>query len=90
MQKSTVARIWEWSSYVLILGATVYYFASGKQVGITMIVVFLAVFCFALMYRTRCKMYEEENEELKSDLRRLTNLLEIAKKSQKSDDKPRE
>lgn len=87
MEKSTLAKVYEWASYVLIVGATVYYFVSGKEVQITLIVLFLAVFARNLMYRTRYKLFEEENEELKVDLRRLTNLLEVAKKNENSESK---
>ena len=80
MEKSTQAKIYEWISYLLIVGATVYFFVSKKEVTITMLGIVLALFCRSMMYRTRYKMFEEENEELKVDLRRLTNLLEIAKK----------
>ena len=80
MEKSTLAKIYEWGSYVLIVAATVYFFASQKEVRITLLVIMLALFCRNMMYRTRYKMYEEENEELKVDLRRLTNLLEVEKK----------
>jgi hypothetical protein len=62
------------------VGATVYFFVSGKEVTITMMGIVLALFCRTMMSRTRCKMFEEENEELKVDLRRLTNLLEVEKK----------
>ena len=84
MDKNTLSKVYEWASYVLILGATVYYFVSHHETSITLIVLFLAVFARNLMYRTRYKLFEEENEELRVDLRRLTNLLEVAKKSQKA------
>ena len=80
MEKSTLSKVYEWASYILIVGATVYFFVSGKEVTITMFGIVLALFCRNMMYRTRYKMFEEENEELKVDLRRLTNLLEIEKK----------
>lgn len=80
MEKSTLSKIYEWVSYVIIVGATVYFFVSGKEVTITMLGIVLALFCRNMMYRTRYKLFEEENEELKSDLRRLTNLLEVEKK----------
>ncbi|MCR4829353.1 MAG: hypothetical protein K5864_07825 [Bacteroidales bacterium] len=81
MKKYTVSRIWEGASYVLILGGTVYYFVSGKETGITMIIVALAIFCYAMTYRVRYRICQDENEELRSDIRRLTNLLEVAKKT---------
>ncbi len=80
MEKSTQAKIYEWLSYLLIVGATVYFFVTGKEVKITLLGIILALFCRNMMYRVRYKMFEEENEELKVDLRRLTNLLELAKK----------
>ncbi len=80
MEKSTQAKIYEWASYLLIIGATVYFFVSGKELTITMMGIILALFCRTMVSRTRCRMFEEENEELKVDLRRLTNLLEIEKK----------
>ena len=80
MEKSTQAKIYEWASYLLIIGATVYFFVSGKELTITMMGIILALFCRTMVSRTRCRMFEEENDELKVDLRRLTNLLEIEKK----------
>lgn len=84
MKKYTVSRIWEWASYILMLGATVYFFASGRESGITMILVTLAIFCYAMTYRLRYRICQDENEELRSDNRRLANLLEVTKK-QKND-----
>ena len=80
MDKNTQAKLYEWASYLLIIGATVYFFVSHKEVTITMMFIVLALFCRNMMYRVRYKMFEEENEELKVDLRRLTNLLEVEKK----------
>ena len=80
MDKNTQAKLYEWASYLLIIGATVYFFVSHKEVTITMMFIVLALFCRNMMYRVRYKMFEEENEELKVDLRRLNNLLEVEKK----------
>lgn len=80
MEKSKQVKLYEWASYILIVAATVYFFVSHKEVTITMMGILLALFCRNMMCRVRCKMYEEENEELKVDLRRLTNLLEVEKK----------
>ena len=80
MDKSTQSKLYEWASYVLIVGATVYFFVSHKEPLITMLAIMLALFCRNMMYRVRYKSFEEENEELKMDLRRLTNLLEVEKK----------
>ena len=80
MEKATLVKIYEWVSYLLIIGATVYFFVNGKEVKITLLLIMLAIFSRNLMYRTRYKMFEEENEELKVDLRRLTNLFEVEKK----------
>ena len=84
MEKTTQAKPYEWASYVIIVAATVYFFVSQKEVTITMLGIVLALFCRNMMYRVRYKMCEDENEELKVDLRRLTNLLEVAKKENKS------
>lgn len=80
MEKSTQAKLYEWASYLIIVAATVYFFVSHKEVTITMLGIVVALFCRNMMYRVKYKMYEEENEELKVDLRRLTNLYEIEKK----------
>ena len=80
MEKSTLVKIYEWVSYLMIVAATVYFFVSHKEVTITLFAIMLALFFRNMMYRTRYKMFEEENEELKVDLRRLTNLLELEKK----------
>ena len=83
MEKSTQAKIFEWASYVFIIAATVYFFVSHKEVTLTLMGILLALFCRNMMYRTRYKMFEDENEEMKVDLRRLTNLLEVEKKKNK-------
>lgn len=80
MEKSTLMKIYEWASYIMIVLATVYFFMSHKEVTVTLLGIMVALFFRNMMYRTRYKMFEEENEELKVDLRRLTNLLEIEKK----------
>ncbi|MCR5191697.1 MAG: hypothetical protein K6D59_00195 [Bacteroidales bacterium] len=80
MEKTTLSKIYEWASYALIIGATVYFFLNHKEPLLTLVGIMLALFCRNFMYRTRYKMFEEENEELKVDLRRLTNLLEVEKK----------
>ena len=82
MEKSTLAKVYEWASYVLIVASTVFYFVwkQPMRLEITLLGIVLAMFCRSMLYRTRNRMYEEENEELKVDLRRLTNLLEIERK----------
>lgn len=82
MEKSTVAKIYEWASYVLIVASTVFYFVwkQPMRLEITLLGIVLAMFCRSMLYRTRNQMYEAENEELKVDLRRLTNLLEVEKR----------
>lgn len=87
MENLTKAKVYEWASYVLILCATVYFFVSGKEVTITMLGIVGALFCRNLMCRTRLKMVEEENEEMRVDLRRLTNLLEVEKKKNNENSK---
>lgn len=84
MEKTTLAKVYEWASYIIIIAATVFYFVFDKmspmRLPITLLGIILALFCRNMMYRTRYKMFEEENEEMKVDLRRLTNLLEIEKR----------
>jgi len=75
MTDNTAAKIYEWGSYVLILAATVLFFALDRNVNITLLVLVVAVYLRVMMYRTRCQSAQKENEELKSDLRRLTQLL---------------
>ncbi|MBQ6955734.1 MAG: hypothetical protein IJP80_03880 [Bacteroidales bacterium] len=79
-----MAKVYEWASYIIIIAATVFYFVFDKmspmRLPITLLGIILALFCRNMMYRTRYKMFEEENEEMKVDLRRLTNLLEIEKR----------
>ncbi|MBQ0015986.1 MAG: hypothetical protein KBT04_03260 [Bacteroidales bacterium] len=84
MKHKTALTIYEWASYVLIIGATVIYFAFKPQgIPLTLVVLILAVFMRLMMERTRRKACEEENDELKNDLRRLTQLLAEAKKASK-------
>lgn len=81
MNNTTAAKIYEWGSYILILAATAIFFITGKKVDLTLLVLVLAVYMRVMMYRTRLKSYEEENEELKNDLRRLTQVLEQKSKN---------
>ena len=80
MEKSTLVKVYEWASYIMIVAATVYFFVSQKEVTVTLLGIMVALFFRNMMYRTRYKMFEDENEELKVDLRRLTNLLELERK----------
>ena len=85
MSYKTAIKIYEIASYVLILGATVVYFmlkTSDKANGLslTMLLVALAVGMRWMMERHRFKSCEEENDQLKEDLRRLTLLLAEEKK----------
>ncbi|MDO4217958.1 MAG: hypothetical protein Q4D03_07295 [Bacteroidales bacterium] len=80
MKKDTAAKIYEWASYIMLLGATVVFFLTSKNVQITLLILVVAVYLRALMYRARYKSYEEENETLKRDLRRLTAALKESEK----------
>ena len=84
MSHSTAVKIYEYASYVLIIGATVLYFKMKTQgVALTLIVLALAIFCRWMMDRHRYKACEEENDGLRQDLRRLTQLLAEEKKKTK-------
>ncbi len=86
MSNQTKLKIFEWASYILIIGATVIYFALRPNgMALTLVVLVLAIFMRLLMERTRRSACEEENEELKNDLRRLTQLLAEAKNSNKKE-----
>ena len=52
----------------------------SQGVPLTMLVLALAIFCRWMMDRHRYKACEEENDQLKADLRRLTQLLAEEKK----------
>ncbi|MBQ1409053.1 MAG: hypothetical protein IIY87_04790 [Bacteroidales bacterium] len=84
MEKSTLSKVYEWASYIVIIAATVFFFVFDKtsymRLPLTLLGIVVALFFRNMMYRTRYKIFEEENEELKVDLRRLTNLLEVEKK----------
>lgn len=81
MSHKTAIKIYEYSSYVLIIGATVIYFMLKSQgLALTMLVLALAMTMRMLMERHRYKACEEENDELKADLRKLTLLLAEEKK----------
>ncbi|KWW29291.1 MAG: hypothetical protein AUK63_1513 [bacterium P3] len=76
MSRKTALRIYEWLSYILLVGATVVYFIyKGQGVNLVLVILIVAVFMRLMMERTRFKACEEENEELQNDLRRLTRLL---------------
>ncbi len=79
MTSSTAAKIYEWASYILIIGATVIFFLLKEvpqlRLNLTLILLVMAVYMRALMYRSRNRQLESDNEELRHDLRRLTALL---------------
>ena len=81
MSHTTAVKIYEYASYALIIGATVIYFTLKMQgVQLTLLVLALAIFCRWMMDRHRYKACEQENDELRADLRRLTQLLAEEKK----------
>lgn len=84
MTYQTKLKIFEWISYLLILGATVLYFIFRGQgpwaLNITLVVLVLAVFSRLMMERVRRQAADAENQELKDDLRRLTQLYAEEKK----------
>jgi hypothetical protein len=77
-------RIYEYISYILIIGATVVYFVFHKQgagaLNLTLIILILAVLSRMMMERTRRLAADAEIDVLKSDLRRLTQLYSEEKK----------
>lgn len=82
MRKETAIKLWEWSSYIVILGATLVFFLFKKNLDITLLLLVVAVYLRVMMYRTKYKACQEENELLESDLRKLTHLLESQKKKE--------
>ena len=81
MSHKTAIKIYEIASYVLILGATACYFwLKQNGLSLTMLVLALALFCRWMMDRHRYKACEEENDQLREDLRRLTLLFAEEKK----------
>lgn len=81
MTHKTALKIYEWASYILILAATVVYFIfKARGVDLVLIILVIAVFMRLMMEKTRYKACEEENDEFKDDLRRLTQLLAEEKK----------
>ncbi|MCR5821884.1 MAG: hypothetical protein K6F85_03055 [Bacteroidales bacterium] len=87
MSHKTALKIYEWASYILLLGATVVYFWLKSQgVAIVLIILILAVFMRLMMERTRFRACEEENDELRADLRRLTQLLAEEKRKHQNNE----
>jgi hypothetical protein len=87
MSHKTAIRLYELASYVLILGATAVYFMlsdNPRKLSLTMLLVALALFTRWMMERHRAKACDEENDQLKADLRRLTQLLAEEKKKNSS------
>lgn len=83
MSHNTAIRLYEIASYALILGATAVYFMmhdATRKIPLTMLLIALALFTRWMMERHRCKACNEENDQLKADLRRLTQLLAEEKK----------
>ncbi|MCQ2273613.1 MAG: hypothetical protein MJZ86_02335 [Bacteroidales bacterium] len=76
-------RIFEYVSYFLLLAATVVCFAFRDalwRLDVTLLLIMLALFARLMMERTRYKAADAENDELKADLRRLTQLYAEEKK----------
>lgn len=81
MTHNTALKIYEWGSYLLIIGATVLYFVLKERgIALVLVVLVLAVFMRLMMERTRRKACEDEINELQGDLRRLTRSLAEAQK----------
>ena len=81
MSHKTAIKVYEIASYVLILGATAISFWMKQQgLSLTMLVLALAIFCRWMMDRHRYKACDEENDQLRDDLRRLTQLYAEEKK----------
>lgn len=84
MNYQRTLRIYEWISYILIIAATVVYFVLRSQgagaPNLTLCILVVAVFCRLMMERTRRLAADAENDELKNDLRRLTQLYAEARK----------
>lgn len=84
MNYQKTLRVYEWISYILIIGATVVYFMLRSQGSwvftLTFGILALAVFFRLMMERVRRQAADEEIEELKNDLRRLTQLYAEEKK----------
>ena len=81
MSHKTAIKIYEIASYVLILGATAIYFWLRQQgLSLTMLILALAIFCRWMMDRHRFRACDEENDQLRDDLRRLTQLYAEEKK----------
>lgn len=80
-------KIYEYTSYVLLLGATAVFILLRKTNPalsnmLTLLILVVAMFMRMLMERSRRKTYEEENESLKADLKHLTALLKKEKGGQ--------
>lgn len=84
MNYQTKLKIYEWISYLLIIGATVLYFVLRDRgtgaLSVTLVILVLAVFARLMMERVRRQASDAENQELKEDLRRLTQLYAEEKK----------
>ena len=84
MNYQRTLRIYEWISYILIIGATVAYFFLHSRgawaLNLTLCILVLAIFCRLMMERTRRLAADAENDQLKDDLRRLTQLYAEEKK----------
>lgn len=85
MSHKTAIKVYEIASYVLILAATVLYFVLKGSVPVLrifllMMLVALALVCRWMMERHRFRSAEDEIDQLKDDLRRLTQLYAEEKK----------
>ncbi|MBQ9638810.1 MAG: hypothetical protein IJV22_04565 [Bacteroidales bacterium] len=84
MSNSTAEKIYRWASYAMLAAATVAFFATGRNVQLTLLLLVVAVYLRALMYRSRSLRYAEENEELRQMARQLTNMIDRNRRNQPS------
>ena len=77
-------KVYEWVSYILILDAPVLYFVLRSQgaqaLNLTLVLLVLAIACRLMMERTRRQAADAELDELREDLRKLTQLYAEEKK----------
>lgn len=75
MNHKTEIKIYEWLSFVCIIGATILcIYRTLQLLIIAALLLAIGMFLRMLMERTRRKACEEEIDELHNDLRRLTKL----------------
>jgi predicted membrane protein len=81
MDRTSLSKIYEIISFLLLFGAIAVFFAI-RNTHFVLILLAFAIFFRMMTERSSRIAVEKENQKLKDDLRRLTHILEYSKKEE--------